>query len=82
MKEIFLQAPDSQLDASMKPLVEKWSSPAKAIEILEVLDWCIHGSLASGLVVTLLQKLYYAALEAEGTTHAEVEKLAVWRKEE
>jgi hypothetical protein len=63
----------------MKPLVEKWSSPAKAIEILEVLDWCINGSLASGLVVTLLQKLYDAALETEGVTHADMEKLATWR---
>ena len=82
MKEILLQAPDSQLDASMKPLVEKWSSPAKAIEILEVLDWCIHGSLASGLVVTLLQKLYDAALETEQVTHADMEKLATWRGKE
>jgi hypothetical protein len=80
MKEILLEAPDNQLDASMKPLIEKWSTPPKAIEILEVLDWCIFGALASGLVVTLLQNMYYDALKVEGISHEEMEKLAVWRR--
>jgi len=80
MKEIFLEAPDIQLDASMKPLVEKWSTPPKAIEILEVLDWCIFGSLASGLIVTLLQNMYAEAVIKEKVSHEELGRLAVWRK--
>jgi hypothetical protein len=80
MKEIVLEAPDSQLDASMKPLVEKWSTPPKAIEILEVLDWCIFSSLASGLVVTLLQNMYAEAVIKEKVSHEEMGRLAVWRK--
>lgn len=75
MKEIIdllKTASDSQLDASMKPLIEKWSDPPTAIQVLEVLDYCIHGSLASGFVVKVLQMLYEGRLEAEGTTHEEV----------
>jgi len=79
MKEILLEAPDSQLDASMKPLVQKWSSPPKAIEILEVLDHVINGGLASGLITTVLQNMYTEALVREKVGHDEVVKLAKWR---
>ena len=74
-----LVAPDSQLDASMKPLIEKWSHPTPPLQILEVLDYCIAGSLASGLVVMLLQMEYDMACKRAGTTHEEVVKLATWR---
>lgn len=85
MKEIvdhLLKAPDSQLDACMKPLIEKWGNPPTALQILEVTDHCIHGSLASGFVVALLQTLYDMQCKAEGTTHAEVVKQATWRPAE
>lgn len=78
-KEVFLTAPDHQLDARMKALVEKWDEPPTAIQILEVLDHCIHGALASGLVVKLLQIFYYDTLKAEGKTHEDMVKLATWR---
>ena len=80
MKEILLEAPDSIIDASMKPLIEKWSDPTKALEILEVLDYCIHGSLAAGFVVSTLQILYNEALQKEGLTHEELTKSATWRE--
>jgi hypothetical protein len=82
MKEIveyLLTAPDSQLDAQMKPLIQKWNDPPTALQILEVLDYCIHGSLASGFVVALLQTIYDMACKVEGATHEEVAKLAIWR---
>ncbi len=82
MKEIIehlLKAPDSQLDAQMKPFIEKWDDPPKALQVLEVLDYCIHGSLASGFVVTVLQTLYDMRLKAEGIVHEDCEKLAEWR---
>ena len=78
-KKLLLTAPDGQLDASMRPLIEKWDSPAKAIQVLEVLDHCVHASLASGFTVRLLQMLYDAALKNEGVTHEDVAKLATWR---
>lgn len=77
--EVLLESPDSQLDASMKPLLRKWSDPPKAVEVLEVVDYCIHGSLGSGFIVATLQSLYDIRCKAEGTTHDEVAKLATWR---
>jgi hypothetical protein len=79
MKQLLLTAPAGQLDACMKPLIEKRDTPAKAVQILEVLDSCIHGGLASGFTVRLLQMLYDAALTTEKTTHETVVKLAIWR---
>lgn len=74
-----LDAPDSQLDAAMKPLIEKWGDPATPIQILEVLDHCIHGSLASGFVVSLLQIMYDMSCTHYKTSHEEVVKNASWR---
>ena len=82
MKEIveqLKQAPEGQLDPSMKPLVEKWSDPPKAVEVLEVLDKCVHGSLASSFIMQLLQVVYDDALHTEGRKHFDVVKEATWR---
>jgi hypothetical protein len=76
---LLLSAPESQLDAAMRPLIERWSKPPKAIEVLEVLDKCIHGSLASGFVVSTLQIIYDARLTEEKTSHDAVTRLATWR---
>lgn len=79
MKQMLLQAPDGQMDACLKPLIQKWDTPFKAIQILEVLDQAIHAGLTSGFTTRLLQMLYDAALTNEKTTHEEVVKLATWR---
>ena len=80
-RQYLLSAPDSQLDAQMKPYIEKWGTLPKTLEILEVLDYVIHGSLASGFVVTLLQVLLDQAIERVGTTYEAVVALASWRSE-
>jgi hypothetical protein len=79
LKNILLTAPDGHLDKSVFPLIEKWDEPPKSIQVLEVLDNCIHGSLASGFVVGVLQKLYEEALENDKTTHEKNVPLATWR---
>jgi hypothetical protein len=68
--------------ADMLPLVAKWDSPPTAIQILEVLDYCIFSALASGGIVTMLQGEYKKACEVENTTHEQVVGLATWRKTE
>lgn len=75
-----LAAPDSQLDARMKPYIEKWDKPAKAIQVLEVLDYCVNGSLASGIVVRVLEVLLGDAIKREGTSYAVVVEQATWRQ--
>ena len=84
MKELInllLSGPDSQLDANMRLLINKWSDPPEPIQVLEVLDYCIHCGLASGLVVQVLQAIYDNILKNNFITHEEVVKLATWRKE-
>ncbi len=74
-----LEAPDSQLDQSMKLLVKKWSDPPQALQVLEVLDYCVHASLASGFMMIVFETLFADALEREGTTREEVVAKATWR---
>lgn len=80
LKATLLNAPDKELDASMKPLIEKWSNPPKPIELLEVIDKCIFGSLSSGFVLRILQVIYDVECANNNTTHEEVVKGATWRK--
>ncbi len=80
LKTLLLSASDSQLDAAMKPLIAKWNEPTPAsIQVLEVLDHCIHGSLASGFVIKVLQELYQNCLTTEGKTHEQNLSAAIWR---
>jgi hypothetical protein len=79
MKELFLAAPSGQLDSSVKPLIEKWDEPPTSLQVLEVLDQCIHGSLGSDFVVAALQAVYESRLSAEGKSHNDNVPFAVWR---
>lgn len=76
---MLLDAPDRTLDASMFPLIQKWSDPPRAIEILEVVDKCIYGSLAANWVVYMLQTRLDSALETEGIPYDSMLPLATWR---
>lgn len=79
LRDFLIAAPNSLIDASMHPLLEKWGDPPTALQVLEVLDQCIHASLASGFVVRALQVLYDQALTREKTAHETVAKNATWR---
>ena len=74
-----LKAPDSQLDAKMKPLIEAWDKPPKALQVLEVLDYCVNGSLASTFMMRILEMLLGAAIKREETTYEAVVSQASWR---
>lgn len=79
LKQLMLEAPDGQLDKSMLPLIENWDDEPKAIQILEVLDKCIHYGLASGFVVSSLQIMLEFAMKDQDVTLEQLEPLAVWR---
>jgi len=79
VRKTLLEVPGSMLDAAMLPYVKKWSEPPKALEVLEVLDHCINGALASGLVIQLLQQEYDDALKREDLLHGQLVPLATWR---
>lgn len=80
IREHLCSMSDREIDSKMHPLIRAWDYDPKAIQILEVLDHCINGALASSFVVVSLQVLYDIALADEDTTHEEVVKLAHWRK--
>lgn len=79
LRQLMLEAPEGQLDRSVLPLIEKWDDPPKAIQILEVLDECIHYSLASEFVVSTLQTMLDVTLIHEGITLDHIVAQAVWR---
>jgi hypothetical protein len=81
LKDHLLKAPEEHLAKSVKPLIEKWDHQETALQVLEVLDLCIHGALASTFVIQILQSLYDAALNNECTSHDETIEFALWRTE-
>ena len=79
LADILLSSSDRQIDAMLHPLIRRWDDEPTALQILEVLDHCIAGALASGLVVAALQFFYAAAIKREGKTHEDMVQLATWR---
>jgi len=79
IKELLLEAPEGQLDASMKDLIKNWAIPIPSIQILEVIDKSVNASLASSFVIFALESIYNDALSRENISHEEVVKLATWR---
>ena len=54
LTDLLCSGSDRQLDASMHPLIRAWEDPPKAVQVLEVLDLCIHDSLCSEFIVRVL----------------------------
>lgn len=79
IKQHLLEAPDLHLDASVKPLIAAWYDIPTSLQILEVIDMCIYGSLASGFVIKLFQAYYDQALVDENVTHESNVQHAKWR---
>lgn len=79
IREMFVTAPESQIDKSLCEMIMKWSDEPTAIEILEVLDSAICFSLASGFVVSMLQMVYESKPKEEKKL-AEAYAKENWRK--
>ena len=79
LKDLLLESSDSQLDASMFPLIAKWDDPPTSLQLLEVIDHCIYSSLSSGFILRVLQSMYASTCEKEGITHEHNELISPWR---
>lgn len=79
IRELLCAAPADQLDASMFPLIMRWDPEPSALQVLEVLDACIHGALASSFTIKTLEILYEVACKREGVTHEQAAMQASWR---
>lgn len=77
MKALLLEAPDTQLDPKLQPLIRSWGDVPTAHQLLSLLRTIEKGEArASAFSVRLLKLLYDNALTNERTTHAEVEQEA------
>lgn len=82
LAELILKASDQTCDPIMKDKVRTWSSPnATPLEILEVLDAVVNGSLAPDIVVTCLDLCFKEACLRENISIEEVTAQAHWRNE-
>lgn len=81
IKQALLAAPDGQLDASVKPLIEKWGEDPAAIDVLHVLDQCVRYALASNFTIGVLEIILNQSIAREGTSYAEVVAQATWRND-
>lgn len=79
LKRLLLEAPDSQLDPAILPLIAKWSDPPKSLEVLETVDMCIYWGAASEFTVGALQIILDFTLQEEGKTLEDIVPLAFWR---
>lgn len=79
LKELLLTAPDSQLAPNIKPMIQEWSTPATALQLLETLDAVIHGGAASSMVVVVLETMLNEAMLLEKVDIAVLVEKATWR---
>lgn len=82
MREVIdglLKFSDAQLDPAMRVKIMAWDAFPTALQVLEVLDHCVHGALASGFVIKVLEIIFSDALKRQGLLREDVVKLAVWR---
>lgn len=79
-KEIWLEAPEEQLDNSIKNIIrERWDDDPTALQILEAVDHCVYWGASSDFVVTALNAYMHAALKREGKTFEQLTTEATWR---
>lgn len=79
LKSTILVSPESHLDSSVKPLIENWDEEPTSLQVLEVLDKCVYGGLASGMMIQLFNSIYDSALVKEGKVHNDNVPIAAWR---
>lgn len=79
LRDLLLAAPDGHLDRSLFPLIRGWSTPPSAVQVLEVIDACVHSGLASSFVMESLIAEYDLRRAHEGLSHDDVVARATWR---
>lgn len=81
LRDLLLEAPDDQLDASMFPLIKAWDENPTSLQVLEVLDHCAHAALASDFTMAALDIILQMRLQEEGKVMEDIVKDATWRNQ-
>lgn len=76
-------APEGHMDASMLPKFKALSEKEdrKAVDLLKLLDECVHGSLCSAFCVGVMEIAWQQMLLSEGKTEEQGIAEATWRHE-
>ena len=80
LKELYLQAPESQVDPELLCYVRKWGDEPTAIQALELLDQVVWTGGASGYFCQTLRVVLDKKLADEGITFEQLCEQAPWRK--
>lgn len=78
-KKLFLNAPNEQIDNTLKHHIKIWSKIPKAIEILHILDYAVRYAAASDFAVSIFEIALNVALENEQLKIQDVYLKAYWR---
>ena len=79
IKGLFLEAPESQIDLSVKPLIEAWDDPPTTLQMLRVLDEMARYAAGSEFSIMALDLMLQDALKDEGQTYEQLVAQATWR---
>lgn len=74
-----LQLSDNALGDEVKIIIRNWNYNPSALQILEVLDKCVYGSLCNSFCINVFEILLDNKIKEENTTYDEVVKKAFWR---
>lgn len=80
VKTYIASVSDRMVDPVMKQEVAALSDPPKAVDVLDILDKAVHGSLCSDFEIRLLDGLLNSLIELEGTTFEAVASQAPFRR--
>lgn len=72
-------APHGEIDTIAVDKIKTWCDDVSSLQVLEVLDMCIYGALASPIALTAIDHLYDYLLEIENKTHDDNLPYAHWR---
>ena len=78
-KYLFSNAPNDQIDETLKDRIKEWNEIPKAIEILQMLDYAVMYSLASEFAISVLEMALKVSLENENLTINDLLPQAWWR---
>lgn len=84
IKAAMLDAPDGHLGKAAKAVIERarpaYPAAPGALQILEVIDTCVHGGEASSFLMFAFGAMLEKAVQDEHTTVEHLAKQATWRE--
>lgn len=78
-KILFLNAPNDQIDDTLKERIREWGDVPKAIELFQALDYATMYSLGSEFAISVIDVAFKLAMELEQVDIQTLLTQAWWR---